>query len=853
MRKIELILSIALLTMFFACERPVTPLVSSGEINVDAKVIYPKIRIWTSPASGEMVNTNSPSMQWPSVKKARYSIRLSQDRKFEHNVIEKKEIPFAIYNPHQKLEQGLWYWQYKVGDKEWNPVDSFRVGHDTKNYVTPDIQEVLSRISVDHPRVLVKKANFTEFRERAKTYKEALNIIDEANGYVGKKAPKESSAIAKQKGKNESEDKKLAILSSKNVGWGIYNTMIALSEAYVLTGDSKYFQTAKNWMMEVAKWDPKGPSYVSNFGDSGIMTGLAVGVDTFWDLLNDNERGKIIQHVSIRANGFYQLWISQVESRSSSMHVWQHILHRLTETSLALAGETPDADLWLEYIYEIWIAQCPKMAETDGAWFNGTGYFRMNTMALYDINSIFSELSGVDFMQHDWYRNNPRWLIYAFPPNSIADGFCNDGDKYERPNINYAGYADAAARELNDPYAGWYANEIASGLGLEITDDDEFRWYRIKRGYQKELPMVPDKFDLPQAAVFPDVGVAYMHSELENPDNNLMLSMRSSPFASMGHTHAEQNGFNISFGGKRLFYNTGYRPAMGDPHLKGWHKHTRGHNAILIDGKGQPFNAGAYGWIPRFLHGKQISYAVGDAANAYSAADMGEVSDAGVKRFRRHFVMLRPSIVVVYDELVADHKAEWTWLLHNDSRIQVDKLQKTLVADNSMASAQVNLYSSSDIEFKLTNEFSVPVENWTQKRDQEGNIIDFKNQWHFSGVSKNNTEKMRYLAIFQIKSKQEGEPCKTIVLNPDTNTYSIDGWNIVAELNCEKAAGLKITNDANTAVFVSSGTLRYNGKEYKGTVTGSSKLLEMIEGKINMQEKTDEVPKAIQNVMAKKQ
>src|SRR5690606_29513203 len=104
-------------------------------------------------------------------------------------------------------------------------------------------------------------------------------------------------------------------------------------------------------------------------------------------------------------------------------------------------------------IYEIWIAQSPKMGETDGAWFNGTGYFSMNTITLYDIPDVFTELTGVDFMFGPWYRNNLKWLLYAFPPGSVADGFCNDGDKYEFPNLSYTAYADAAARRFKDRYA----------------------------------------------------------------------------------------------------------------------------------------------------------------------------------------------------------------------------------------------------------------------------------------------------------------------------------------------------------------------------------------------------------------
>ena len=76
------------------------------EEEVNAKVIYPKIRIWTTPSNGEEAKFNSPSLQWPSDKKAKYSVRLSSSKDFSSNLIEKEAIPFAIFNPHKILDEG---------------------------------------------------------------------------------------------------------------------------------------------------------------------------------------------------------------------------------------------------------------------------------------------------------------------------------------------------------------------------------------------------------------------------------------------------------------------------------------------------------------------------------------------------------------------------------------------------------------------------------------------------------------------------------------------------------------------------------------------------------------------------
>jgi hypothetical protein len=815
--------------------------------DLSSAVIYPKIRIWTTPSAGEEPSFNPPSLQWPAAKKAKYSIRLSSSRDFSNELIEREKIPYAIFNPHKSLHSGKWYWQYKMEGSEWNKADSFMISPAVPLFETPDFMTVLNAVPRTHPRVLVRNADIGALRLKAHDYKESKLIIHAASNLLSALLPAEKSLNPSFEGKNDFENEKIASITGKYVGMNIRKVLNTLSQAYILTGDLKYFNAAKKWMLSISEWDPKGPSHLNNFGDSGIMSGLAVGVDTFWDLLTGQEREKIMKNATIRAGQFYNQWAGQVESRSSSMHVWQYILHFMLQTSVAFIGENPDAGRWMEYVYELWIAQCPKMGESDGAWFNGTGYFSMNELTLFDVNDIFKDLTGKDFMQNEWYRNSPFWLIYAYPPNSVADGFCNDGNRYPKPTMIYAGYEDAAARKFNNPYASWYAGEIEKSWGTDIAGDEEFRWFRILNWNTTKLPDPVKNFDLPQAAVFRDVGVAYMHTNLQKSVNDLMFSIRSSPFGPMGHAHADQNTFNIAFGGKRLFYNTGYRPAMGDPHFLGWYKHTQGHNGILIDGKGQPFNDTAYGYLPRFLHGKQISYAVGDASHAWTGNDDAENKNPGLKVFRRHYLMLRPATIVIYDELEADHAAKWSWLIHNDKGLKIDPANKSILAENEAAKAMVSLYSSSPVDFQTTDQFAVPVENWTNKTDEEGDTIVFKNQWHFKATTIEKCPKMRYLAIIRVKP---GGGFDQVASDKD-GQFTAGEWKIRAELDANKAARIEIRKKDGSAAFCSDGILEINGKSYNGSDLRNAKLYEKIAGKQVFLEAGDEIPVAIQKALMK--
>lgn len=808
-------------------------------------VIYPKYRVWTSPNAGEIVENNPPSFQWPSTKNVSYHIQLSPKSDFSELLIEKVGIPFGIYNPHQKLTNGTWYWRYREDEGEWKNIDSFEISSTSKAFVTPIAIDLFNAVPKSHPRVLAKSSDLENLRNTAKDKKESQAIIAEANSYLKSPLPKEEEALSKIEGKNSDEDEKLNKNASKVLGWSIHKKLTLFSQAYILTGSEKYFLAAKNIMLEVATWDPKGPTHTSDFGDAGIMSALAIALDTFWNLLELDERSKIIEHSAARANGFYKSWKGRVENRSSSMHVWQHIMHQMLQTSLVLIGEHEDANRWMEYIYEIWLAQSPKMAEKDGAWINGTGYFAMNTLTLYDVTNMFSDLTNVDFMDTDFFKNNPTWLIYSFPPGNVSDGFGNDGDK-RFPTLRYAGYASAAAQIFNNPYADWYAQKVAERLGEEIADDEEFRWFRIKNATEASKVKPLSTLDLPLATVYQDVGVAYMRTSLENPKNDLMLSARSSPFGPLAHTHAEQNSFNISYKGKRLFYNTGYRAAMVDPHFKGWYKHTQGHNAILIDGKGQPVNAGAYGWMPRFLNSDKISYAVGDASNAYSGKDENEKNDLGMKKFRRHYIMLRPSTIIIYDELEADHKATWSWLLHNDFGLEINAKENQILAANEEGKAKVNLFSSSDIDFQVTDQFAIPVENWTDKTNSEGEVIDFVDQWHFSAVSKEKMEKMRYLAIFQILPNGDFEAVES---NVSSGEFSLGDWQINADMNTAHPGRVSVHKKDGSIALVSSGTLNIGGKTFGDLDKSSSKLVELKNGIYILKETEDIIPHSIQKVM----
>ena len=838
---------------------------SPAEITINAKTIHPKFREWNSPDGGQTVRYNPPVLLWPLSEEGNYEVRLSQEAEFNGEVISAVKLPYAMYNPHRKLATGKWYWQVRSNSGAWSDPAVFAIGPESKAFVTPEVDDFLNLIPRQRPRVLAWRHDLEDFQAESQDQPVARDIVREAQQYLNEPLLQESDARPQQKGRNARETRKLTIDASRPVCTKVHQVVTTLAQAYLLTANEIYARAGIKWIEAVAHWDPEGVTKVSDFSDSQLLNAMAVGYDSFNHLLTANQKNVLLIAIAARGAHFYDKWVNFLEAKMLSNHVWQHILEQFFQVALAVKDDLPVADDWLGFIYEIWQARTPIIGHKDGAWSNGISYFRMNTLTMLSITSYLKDITGLDFRQDEFYRNNPEWMIYAWPPGEVADGFANDAYKLGHPDYPrntydpvFSAYAELNARITGNPYAAWYVDRRREVLGLEPTDDQSLRWFFLQKDFRQSRPNPPASFNLPQSRLFPEVGVVYMNSDLGNAAHNLRLAFKSSPYGSYSHTHAEHNCFNLFYGGQPLFSNTGYRPANGDPHYLADFKHTRGHNGILIDDLGQPYGSEAYGWIPRFLNGDQLSYAVGDATNAYSATDDGDVKegenpnrnhlDAGLKKFRRHILMLRPQTVVIYDELETEQPAKFTFMLQNRDALVLDQ-KKQVLGWNHYGRATAKLFASTDLKHTLTDQFAVSPENWRGKIDEDGDLIEYKNHWHYHAFNREKQSAIRFLTIIRIDAEQNG--LKVLPLQVNGNQFEVGDWLIEAQLDASQPARLKATRKDGTVYFTSVGELDAEGKNYQGQHPGSSKLLERIDGKLEFQDAVDQLPESMKKVMVR--
>jgi len=805
------------------------------------KAVYNMFLEEPIPANGTEVFFNAPVLRWPfqKGKRATYDVQLSPSSTFEKSAtLTAEKLSGAIYNPHQALATGNWYWRYKVTGKDWSAVYHFRVTDKALSMVSPTADKFLASVPNEHPRILAngKADKLTALINTP----DARTILSEADQELSKGIYTEADAQPAVKGFNAGQDKKILSDAIVALGNQVYKMVLPLCQAYLLTGKIVYRDKAIAMGMEVAKWDPEGVSGSRDFTDGMCMYNMALVFDTFYDDLSAIQRQTLQKAITLRLSKFYNSWVNNIESKVLSGHVWQLILNEFFKSALALYGHEAAAGAWLSYGYELFLGRAPVLGGADGGWGEGASYFQMNMETLVEIPAFIKQYTGFDFMKaHPWYQQQADWLIYHFPPLSSADGYGDNTEDLFEPPPSYASFAIVMAKLMQNGKYAWYAEQLIKQQQPDLTKELVLRWFRMKYTSHLSMPAAANPQYFPMGYISKETGIAALHTNTANTKNDVMVTMRSSPFGAYGHILADQNTFNILAGGKRLFYRTGYKVAMDDPHRLKWSKHTRSMNGILINGEGQPYSVESNGYFSRFLQGGELAYMKGNAANAYQSKETKE--DYGVSKFDRHTVLLKPGIIVIYDELKAESEVSWSWLIHSLKNMKLDTMHNSFTATIEDWKGVGRLWSSDPFTWNITDTFAVPAvvyRNYTGMKTKK-----YENtQWHLKATNRQKKKQLRFLAIIQVDKNGAVIGFKEATTGKGITKITVGDWEIEAALSSDLAPHLQIQSMARKVAFTAYGEeLGFQGNTYKGNTANSSKLIELVNGKIIFTETGDQL------------
>ncbi|MFP3904509.1 MAG: DUF4962 domain-containing protein, partial [Armatimonadota bacterium] len=216
-----------------------------------------------TPADGDTVSTNPPSMIWRyDERAASYTLEMSQDEDFGGGVIRVEGIDMPFYNHDTTLTAGAWYWRYYVITEEGEISDpstakAFIIPDDAVELPVPSTEDLLASLP-DHPRVYVTPETLDDFRARrlgpAKRPWEAIKYS--ADGYVDtepkmpelKEVPDDLPDTRKQVFYLKDGEP----FVPEGYGWRDLGSDAGkaniLSLAYLVSGDEEYAEAARKYL-----------------------------------------------------------------------------------------------------------------------------------------------------------------------------------------------------------------------------------------------------------------------------------------------------------------------------------------------------------------------------------------------------------------------------------------------------------------------------------------------------------------------------------------------------------------------------------------------------------------------------
>lgn len=772
---------------------------------------------WPLPAELNLVETGLDGMEGKAGRKIdkdklRYRLRYSQDPTFKKGTVQ-VETRWPFFNPEKDLAPGTWHWQYGYvinGKTQWASTQQFTVEDNPEKFCPPSLKELLGKLPKSHPRVFFDKGDWGNFISRNAASPDRKTYIDRANKVLRTpmKSVNDINTSLADKLDNEVKRNAMRTRESRRVIDLEEANTDALIRAYLLTKDRKYADEAIHRVKEMSTWGDN-KNVVGDFNDATLLSLSSLAYDCLYDLLDDATRQQLLANIQKFASNMYRSYNNHLENHIADNHVWQMTLRILTMAAFTAYGDLPEADTWVDYCYNVWLARFPGLNK-DGAWHNGDSYFQVNFRTLIEVPYFYSRISGFDFFTDPWYQGNAMYTIYQQPPFSKSGGNGSSHQDKMTPHGVRVGYADALARLTGNTYAADYVRRIQEKKPKILTEGNlgkagGLAWFRLQ--CDKPLPEGPGLADLPMGYVFPASGLASFSTHLDKTGRSAMISFRSSPYGGTSHALANQNAFNTFWSGQSIFYSSGHHTSFVDKHAVICHRGTRAHNTILVNGMGQRIGTEGYGWIPRHYIGGKIGYVVGDASNAYGKViselwlKRGEQAgieytpengwdEVGLKTFRRHIVELgKTGLTFIYDELEAASPVTWSYLLHTVTNpMSVDKTNRNYVHIEGTSKSGVSdafLFATGELKTDTTSRFFVPADNWL-KADANGKFKAEPNHWHFTATSADKRPVYRFATIISThaKPKDATQTFHTPRKLKD-GSIKIGSWNIRVNLSAE--------------------------------------------------------------------
>ncbi|MFW6437487.1 MAG: DUF4962 domain-containing protein [Armatimonadota bacterium] len=661
------------------------------------------------PRDNASPSVNPPVFAWKAEGvSAAFSLTVARDEALTEVVLQADGLQDPMLLPEAAFEPGRYYWAWGVGGDR-SPVFSFEIAEDAVTIEVPPAHEWLSRLAGDHPRIHVSGDDLADLRAsregvRAERWAELKALADSLL--------EESHEIEEPEFlPNRAEDYEAYYRVWGPTMWGsrrFVKGAEVLALAWLASGDERYARAACERLASISRWDPEGSSYLGH-NDEAHMSVIWHGpkaVDWVWDQFTDDERDLVIDQYRRRG----EITFEHMHDRGTygvtrfDSHAGREIVF-LALLGMVFHEHIPEARRWLDWLRPVLCGIWPVWAEDDGAWAEGPSY----GLAYVNIMTMFATAlkrgCGVDLYRKPFWQGHAHWREVILPPYAEWMGFGDHTEVWRGTWLSNAALVERIDRETGGARFADYvaelraeAEEMAERPRVEMPGfvaQDYLAEPADGQQVQRENGRVMH--------VFPDVGWAAFRTALHDPERDIALGFRSSPYGAVSHSHASNNDFFIHVAGKCMMMPSGYYAGYGSSHHAHWVWHTKSHNCVTLSDAGQIMRSyDSVGSTDLPFEDERIAYLRGTADASY--ADRAE-------RCRRHLVYLKQhSCFLMIDEFVAKPEivAALEWNAHSWNEFAVDERARAFRLQRDTSVIEGHFLYHHNSFFTLTEGFNPP-------------------------------------------------------------------------------------------------------------------------------------------------
>jgi hypothetical protein len=737
------------------------------------------------PADGDAVGLNPPSLTWlVETGAVTYTVQWARRADFG-DAVTATNIPWPTYTHSSPLASGTYQWHYRFvtrtgAESGWSIRRGFTVPADATEFPMPTRAEQRERVPKGHPRLFLRPEDLPRLRELAKGREAGTFATLRANAdriiaagptpepeHMGSAREKENKELVKYWWPNRTQTEKACMEAE------------TLAFVYLMTGDKKYGEAARKWVLHLASWDPDGPTNFKLNCEAGkpMLFRPARAYDWAWDMFSPEDRAKI---QAITQRRIRDAWESGEVGRgvghlnrpynSHGNRVW----HKIAEAGIAFLDEIPEAPTWLDYAVNKFYAAYPVWSDDDGGWHEGVSYWSGYIGKSVWWLQVAQSALRIDGLKKPFFAQVGAYPLYIAPPHSPNSGF---GDlAFRPPSSGVGGFmeyflrASAGTEPQPERAAGVSPAESRRQLAGEtpaarssaagewqpttqlVSHAPYWRWWTETWGmrgeggilgflYDANLPPLPaakPPTDLPQSKIFHGIGVASLHTTLLDSRDDVHFLFKSSPFGSQSHGHNPQNTFQLNAYGEALLTTCGYRDLHGSKFHFNWVHSTVAHNGVLVNGEGQQKHvAKPQGRIVAEQLTPAFDYICGDATPAYAGR---------LTRAKRHVIFVKGDMpfIVLYDDLEAREPSTFQFMLHALKPFTIDEKTGELSVEQPKAGVIAKYFSPMPLSFRQWDGFEPSPDK------------EFPNQWHVEAGTKD--KRMELSMITVLVPHRAGQP-----------------------------------------------------------------------------------------------